>query len=275
MHIEDLTHFQPAATEPAARLRDAIALMKLHRVHHLMVREADQLVGILSTHDFPNAGVPVQHFDHDQFSQITHHVRVDEICSKRVITIDVCDRVEKAIWKMFHKQVHALVVVRDETPVGIVTDTDIFHAFVLQDMTHESPPLVADFMTPCPMVVHCDDRLTDADELMSNRKLRHLPVFQNDGLLMGVLSQSDVRVGRHWMQEHPDDDLSVYSVMGQRIVQVKKYDHLETALRATIAHQVGCVLVVDYDLEGILTRQDLLKAMFDLWNSSATVQTIH
>jgi len=32
---------------------------------------------------------------------------------------------------------------------------------------------------------------------------------------------------------------------------------------------------VDYDLEGILTRQDLLKAMFDLWNSSATVQTIH
>jgi CBS domain-containing protein len=75
--------------------------------------------------------------------------------------------------------------------VGIVTDRDLVLHVVAQNWDSSSTK-VQDVMTRQPFICHADDDLQKALDAMELHQVRRIPVVDNDGQLIGIVSQADV-----------------------------------------------------------------------------------
>lgn len=107
------------STSPSASIRNAAELMKLHRISSLLIEENKQLVGILTDRDLRSRVLA---------NGVSGNEVVEKVMTKWPHCIDVNSRLYDAHLKMMSEGVHHLPVVRDTTPVGILTLSDILRA---------------------------------------------------------------------------------------------------------------------------------------------------
>ncbi len=88
------------------------------------------------------------------------------------------------------KNVGALVVIRNDAIVGIVSERDIVRAFAQHGESVASMQ-VKDIMTHGVITASMSDDLTHLMHLMTRHRVRHMPVLQN-GKLAGIVSIGDV-----------------------------------------------------------------------------------
>jgi len=110
-----------------------------------------------------------------------------------VYTIAASDSVYDAIRLMAEKGIGALLVTEDRDGAaiaGIVTERDYARKVVLMDRASKSTP-VREIMTPHVRFVRPDQTTYDCMALMTERRMRHLPVL-DDGKLVGMVSIGDL-----------------------------------------------------------------------------------
>jgi CBS domain-containing protein len=91
---------------------------------------------------------------------------------------------------MAQKGIGALLVMEGETIVGIVTERDYARKVILMGRSSKDTP-VEIIMTAEVMYVHPDNTSEECMALMTENRLRHLPVI-DDGKLLGMLSIGDL-----------------------------------------------------------------------------------
>ena len=109
------------------------------------------------------------------------------------------DTLGRAAQLMWDNDCGCVVVVDHlDRVVGIVTDRDVCMAAYTQNKALGEIPVSRACATD---VVTCgvDDNLTKAQELMINHQIRRLPVVENDGHLVGLLSLSDLAQHAHFI----------------------------------------------------------------------------
>jgi len=89
----------------------------------------------------------------------------------------------------------SLVVCESEEMVGIITVRDILRASAMTRGTLESLR-VAERMTRCPVTASLDDEVADVMGVMTERRIRHLPVVEG-GKLAGIISIGDLVKAQH------------------------------------------------------------------------------
>ena len=109
---------------------------------------------------------------------------------QRVYTIAASASVYEAIKLMSEKQIGALVATDNEKIVGIVTERDYARKVVLMDRSSKETP-VRDIMTGSVRYVHPDQTTEVCMALMTERRMRHLPVI-DEGRLVGMISIGDL-----------------------------------------------------------------------------------
>jgi len=95
-----------------------------------------------------------------------------------------------AITLMEKKGVGALAVVKDDSLVGIISERDYARQVILKGRTSKDT-LVKDIMTRQVLVTHREQSTNDCMVLMTEKKIRHLPVME-DNKLVGMISLGDV-----------------------------------------------------------------------------------
>ena len=132
---------------------------------------------------------------------------------------------------------------------------------------------VADWMTSDVATLNMNDSLTIADDVMQLGRVRHMPVLDDEGSLVGVLSQRDLfrgalaRVlgfGSH-AQDRVIGMLLVKEVMTSQVHTVQPDATLAEAGRRLIEYKIGCVVVTDADdrVVGILTESDFVRGVIE------------
>ena len=107
-----------------------------------------------------------------------------------VYTIAPADSVFQALKLMADKGIGALVVTEGETIVGIFTERDYARKIALMGRT-SSVTQVRDVMTTAVLFVRPDQTSEQCMQLMSNHRLRHLPVVEGEKLV-GMISIGDL-----------------------------------------------------------------------------------
>jgi len=137
-------------------------------------------------------------------------------------------------------------------------------------MPADSSPemLVQDLMTTDVFTVDRNDALLMANRIMTLGRIRHVLVRDEDGALVGVLSQRDLfhsgllkalGYGTHAVQRTLDD-LLVKEVMTTELITTTPDTPLADAARSMVDHKVGCLPVMKgTQLVGILTESDFVK----------------
>lgn len=113
-----------------------------------------------------------------------------EAKAPEVFAIGPDEPVVDAIRLMADKRIGALLVMQAGKLVGIVSERDYARKVVLQGKSSRDTP-VGDIMTPQVMTVGLNDTAEHCMQLVTNRRIRHLPVMDGDHVL-GVVSIGDL-----------------------------------------------------------------------------------
>jgi acetoin utilization protein AcuB len=138
--------------------------------------------------------------------------------------------------------------------------------------------IVSDAMTKDPITIDPEAPLGTAVDVMRTNKLRHLPVVDDAGQLVGIITDRDLRhaVLAPAFEEYLSasgqrrfhrlgqtlEDLRVRDMMTWGVVATHPAAPLAHAALIMFERHVGCLPVVtEGRLEGILTEHDILQAL--------------
>ena len=127
---------------------------------------------------------------------------VKDLMTKNVVTIDSDKTVAEAAVLMSENDIGDLVVIQNNTPVGIITERD----FVRRVLAEKKPAStkVYEVMTAPLKVIDPDAPIKEAARRMVNRKIRRLPVIK-DNKLVGILTAADF--AKHLSKKTLTDDI--------------------------------------------------------------------
>jgi len=107
-----------------------------------------------------------------------------------VWTVSSDSIVYDALQEMADKNVGALLVVEDDKLVGVFSERDYARKVILHGKASKDT-LVKEIMSTEMFWVRPDETVAGCMELMTNKRIRHLPVL-DEGRLVGVISIGDV-----------------------------------------------------------------------------------
>ncbi len=125
--------------------------------------------------------------------------------------------------------------------------------------------LVRDVMHQPVITIGPEASLKDADLLMWEQGVRHLPVVE-DGRLLGILTDRDLRTATSELSPLPlSPQATVREVMTAPVLTADPQDPVEDAARLMRERKIGSLPVVEgKELKGIITGIDLLDALVAL-----------
>jgi len=113
------------------------------------------------------------------------------------------------------------------------------------------------------------DTIADAMNVMEARKIRHIPIVNDEGHLMGLLTVAKIRDATPSIfhaNEHPEDlKKPLETIMERNVITGHPLDFVEEVAGLFYEHKISCIPIInDRKLVGIVTETDLLRTMVEL-----------
>lgn len=116
--------------------------------------------------------------------------QVRDIMQKNVITIQEDKSALDAAKLISEKDISFLVIVKDDKPIGVITEKDFIKKIAAEDIKASETPL-SKIMSYKFRWVEPSTDIEDAVQKMLNHNIRRLVVLENEKLV-GVITQSDL-----------------------------------------------------------------------------------
>lgn len=121
---------------------------------------------------------------------------IGSICKRNVVIAPKGDSIVDAAKRMRMLHVGTVIVVEErdsrQIPIGILTDRDIVLSVVASDPEHLEFLSVGDAMSNELTTAREDASLAEGLKLMQERGVRRLPVVDQTGALVGIVTADDV-----------------------------------------------------------------------------------
>ncbi|NIM27470.1 MAG: CBS domain-containing protein [Gammaproteobacteria bacterium] len=128
--------------------------------------------------------------------------------------------------------------------------------------------VVADVMTKEVLTLERNDKLSIADDVMKQRRIRHIPVLNRDGDLCGIITQRDLFRGillrslgfGSRAEDKMLESLAVKDAMHDNVITTSPDTPLAEAAELMLSNKIGCLPVVDGErLVGLISEADFVK----------------
>lgn len=124
-------------------------------------------------------------------------------------------------------------------------------------------PNISKYMTTLPHTIGADQSLAKAEKMMTDLRVRHLPVLDG-GKLVGIVSDRDLKLVESFKDVDPTK-INVAEAYSPDPYIAAPSSSLADVCAEMAAHKYGCALVCDnHKLVGIFTWVDALNAFNDL-----------
>ncbi len=113
-----------------------------------------------------------------------------------------------------------------------------------------------------------NDKLSVADDLMKQERIRHIPILDADGALCGIVTQRDLFRGiilrslgyGSRAEQKMLDMLSIKDAMHEDVITTTPDTPLAEAASIMLEKKIGCLPVVDGErLAGLLSEADFVR----------------
>jgi CBS domain-containing protein len=127
---------------------------------------------------------------------------------KEVYSIRSTNTVYEALTVMSEKNIGAILIIEDAVLKGVLSERDYARKIVLKAKSSKKA-FVHEIMETDVVTVNPSDNLEYCMELMSTKRVRHLPVLENN-IVIGIISISDVVKAIIAMQKDTIQHLNSY-----------------------------------------------------------------
>lgn len=118
-------------------------------------------------------------------------IPVKEVMTTAVCTVKRTDSVHNLAKKLVEYGVGSAVVIDNNHPVGIVTEKDLISKVVARNKV-PSKVTVEEIMSQPLITISPNTSLREAARIMMKRGIRRLPVVNNNGELVGIITDNDI-----------------------------------------------------------------------------------
>lgn len=175
-----------------------------------------------------------------------------EVVQRAAVCLCSTATIQEAAQAMRAEKVSSIMVVDDGRLVGILTDRDLRNRVVAQGLNYDIH--INAVMTQAPATIGAKQSLVDALALMTQENIHHLPVVEEDGKPIGMLTNTDM------MREQKSEPVMLISALnkvGDREALVAEAAHIPDymhsfAARVNDAAAVGRLLA---SLTDTMTRK--------------------
>lgn len=130
---------------------------------------------------------------------------------------------------------------------------------------------INEFMTSEPYTLSETDSLNDARKIMTEKHIRHIPITDNDGHVLGLVTQRDILAATEPGLKVQTKgiscelDIKLADIMMRDVSVIHREDSLRQAALYIQSHKYGCLPVVSDDrLVGIITDSDFIDIAINL-----------
>jgi CBS domain-containing protein len=271
MQISDVMTRSVITAPPDMSLALAQRLMADHRIRHLPVVQAGQLVGLVSDRDIRQAlPSPTTTLTQTERTYKLGTLAIATCMTREVVTVPPEADLVQGIRQLLAGPYGCLPVLAGKQLVGIVTAIDVLRGVLIALGSVAARRPVRAYMQYALLTGRPEDLVSQAQQRMHRADVRHLPIVAADGTLLGLLSDRDLRqAGASTLPP-----LSRYEapllLMTMRVKDMMRTDVTTVGGETTLAdagqllleHKIGCLPVLHHDrtLVGIVTVTDLLRA---------------
>jgi acetoin utilization protein AcuB len=131
MLVKDRMTPNPITLTPDTSFPDAFHMMREKRIRHVpVVDDKQKLIGIVTQTDLLHASPSVTTLSIFEVNYLLANLHIREVMTSPAVTAPEDAPLEEAAQLMVQKKIGSLPVMRDGVLVGMITETDIFKAFV-------------------------------------------------------------------------------------------------------------------------------------------------
>ena len=246
----------------------AAVLMKNRNFRHLpILAESGKLLGIISVQDIVDSlNLTLQASTSADDVRRSLEIPVERIMTGQPVAVEPWDGLKEVINKLSVYNVGALPVVNLTGVVeGIITLRDLVSL-----MGTSSSPLnvpVSEIMSTNVATIDAGSSLADAVRLMSERRVRRLPVVSGGDSLQGVLTNNDVL--RHTVRivgagTNPSGfERKVAEMMTADLITIDGEDDVRSAANLMTTFGVGGLVVsgLPQNRIALVTERDLIRSL--------------
>jgi CBS domain-containing protein/acyl dehydratase len=117
-------------------------------------------------------------------------ISVSEVLQSPVETVDRTATARAAAERLDESGIGSLVIVDGQRPVGIVTDVDLTR--LIADGVDPQTTAIESIMSRPVVTVTADETITDAAQTIRDHEIKRLPVVDDDGALVGIVTTTDL-----------------------------------------------------------------------------------
>lgn len=157
-----------------------------------------------------------------------------------------------------------------EIPTGVATPAmAAYERAVNPDTPRRRIVFAGELMGRQVVTLREDAPLSDAADIFSQRRFRHIPVLDSENNLTGILSDRDVL--RNSSRKGWESEI-VRSCMNEPVIVASEDTEIREIARVMFEERIGCLPIIDNQgsLIGIVTRSDILRTLvgqapLELW----------
>ncbi len=117
------------------------------------------------------------------------HTFVKDIMKKNVISIDSSKSIKEAACMMDDSNVGCVIITKDTTPIGILTERDFVKRIAAKNKDLSTP--LSEVMSSPLTTINSDETVWDAAEKMKQNRIHKLPVL-DDNKVSGIITATDL-----------------------------------------------------------------------------------
>ena len=117
------------------------------------------------------------------------HTFVKDVMKTNVISIDSSMTVKDAACKMDDSNVGCIIITKDNSPLGILTERDFVKKIASKNMTLATP--LSEVMSAPLTMIGPDETVWEAAEMMKTNGIHKLPV-QEGNKVIGIITTTDL-----------------------------------------------------------------------------------
>ncbi len=122
------------------------------------------------------------------------HRKISGVMKKSVKTVRPDAKVRKVVQLMSDRNISCVVITEGKKPVGIVTERDILKKVVLSGMDIDENS-VKEIMSTELITASPESDLIPTGRYMKRKKIRRFPVTNENGNLVGLVTETDILEG--------------------------------------------------------------------------------